>query len=176
MLWYQDLRTVNAGSSLPVAAARGAVGGLVASGAMSLALLGMYRLLPRWQRYDDPPRQITRRILRRVGLKTLVDDEPEQTLSTAIGHFGYGAAAGTLYGGLASGLEAPTLVKGILAGIAVFLVSYMGWLPAFQILPPATKMPKSRAWMMLAGHLVWGIITALLTDRLSSSKGRKPAW
>lgn len=38
----------------------------------------------------------------------------------------------------------------------VYTPSYMGWLPAFNILPPATEMPTRRSLVMIVSHLVWG--------------------
>jgi uncharacterized membrane protein YagU involved in acid resistance len=53
--------------------------------------------------------------------------------------------------------------------LLVWLVSYLGWIPAANILPPATDQPKRRNALMIAAHVVWGVslgsVFALLTDR-----------
>jgi uncharacterized membrane protein YagU involved in acid resistance len=144
----------------------GAAGGFVGSGVMAVGMDRLYRLLPRWQQYDSPPRIITRRVAQRAGLEELVDEPHEETIATGIGHFGYGAAAGALYALAAARWNAPPILKGGAAALIVWAVSYLGWLPALNILPPATEHPRRRTAVMIAGHLLWGVSTAWIAQAL----------
>jgi putative membrane protein len=97
-----------------------------------------------------------------VGLKP-VDDEHHQT-ATWTNHFAFGATAGTLYP-LVNRLPLPPLVKSILFGVGIWLVSYLGWLPVTGLLASATKQSKSRNLMMIAAHVVWGAVTGMVFRR-----------
>jgi uncharacterized membrane protein YagU involved in acid resistance len=56
----------------------------------------------------------------------------------------------------------PDLKKktGAAAGLAVWLASYMGWIPAVGNLEPATRHPARRNALMIVAHLVWGASTS----------------
>jgi uncharacterized membrane protein YagU involved in acid resistance len=60
------------------------------------------------------------------------------------------------------------LLKGSLAGMIVWGGSYLGLLPALGIIPPATKHPRRRTALMIAAHLVWGVATGVVADRIWS--------
>jgi len=55
-------------------------------------------------------------------------------------------------------------VKGIVFGLGVWAASYLAWLPALGILPPATEAPPRRNAVMIAAHIVWGAAAGLLLD------------
>jgi uncharacterized membrane protein YagU involved in acid resistance len=61
-------------------------------------------------------------------------------------------------------------VKGSLAGLAVWTGSYLGWVPALGILPPATEHPWRRNVMMIVAHLVWGMTLGAFVKGLGSEK------
>ena len=100
--------------------------GLVATAAMTIAMEAMFRFLPRHQRYPLPPRLITSRLLRRVGTPRRV--RRHKGALTMVSHFGYGAAAGALHAPI-TGLRLHPFVEGPLYGLALWAVSYLGWLP-----------------------------------------------
>jgi hypothetical protein len=52
-------------------------------------------------------------------------------------------------------------------GVAVWLLSYMGWLPAIGLFGPATRDTQGRSALMVAAHLVWGAALGGLVDRWS---------
>jgi uncharacterized membrane protein YagU involved in acid resistance len=54
----------------------------------------------------------------------------------------------------------PGKKAGAVAGTAVWLASYMGWIPAVGTLAPATRHPARRNALMIGVHLVWGASTA----------------
>ena len=95
-----------------------------------------------------------------------------QAALTLINHFGYGAAAATLYSHTEWRVPAVALVKGPIFGALVWLVSYLGLLPALGVLNPATKHPQSRNALMFVVHLVWGFFVGVFVDTLLSEKKR----
>jgi uncharacterized membrane protein YagU involved in acid resistance len=133
----------------------GAISGVVATGPMTAAMILLHRRLPSREQYPLPPREVTMKLAREAG----VDDSlspPARSAATMLSHFGYGAAAGALYAG-ALDPRSHSLAKGLLFGLLVWTVSYLGWLPAAGILRPATEHPARRNALMIAAHLVWGI-------------------
>ena len=49
---------------------------------------------------------------------------------------------------------------------------YLRLLPAVGILEPATKHPPSRNFLMIAVHLVWGLVVGVFVDTLLAEKKR----
>jgi uncharacterized membrane protein YagU involved in acid resistance len=151
----------------------GATAGLLATIPMTLAMELMRRRLPIHERGRLPPRTIAMRLTRRAG-KHAQMDERQRNAVTLVTHFGFGAAAGTLYAPLARRLgSSPLLLRGIGFGLAVWLVSYMGWLPVVGLFGPATRDAKRRTALMVAAHVVWGATLALLFDQWSAGPGRR---
>ena len=63
---------------------------------------------------------------------------------------------------------------GMAYGVAIWGISYMGWVPALGIMPPADRDRRDRQAVMLAGHLIYGTALALLiTDRLPPSPSER---
>ena len=105
--------------------------------------------LPARERYPLPPRELTDRAL-----------APPPRLApdlTLVAHFAYGAGCGAL---LAAANPRPGKIGGALAGGGIWLASYMGWIPAFGLLRPATDHPARRNLAMLGAHVAWGWSTA----------------
>jgi uncharacterized membrane protein YagU involved in acid resistance len=142
----------------------GAAAGLAATAPMSGAMLLMHRLLPEREQYPLPPREITEELAEKTGERENMSEE-ELSLATAVAHFAYGAAAGAAYAVTAQKLPVSPLVKGTVFGLAVWAGSYLGWLPALGILTPATEHPAGRNALMITAHVIWGSVTAMLTDQ-----------
>ena len=53
------------------------------------------------------------------------------------------------------------LVSGMLFAVVVWALSYLGWLPALKILPPAHEHSARRNVFMIAAHLIWGSVMGL---------------
>lgn len=117
--------------------------------AMTSAMRRLHEGLPKDERYPLTPREI-------VDSAVEVDEESARTL-TSLSHFAYGAACGAL---LAVANPRPAAREGAAAGAAIWLGSYMGWIPAVRLLKPATRHPARRNLLMIAVHLVWGTATA----------------
>jgi uncharacterized membrane protein YagU involved in acid resistance len=143
----------------------GAVAGLAATIPMTLLMVEWHRRLPREERYPLPPREIFDELIERV---TVDDDlsETQKTNFSIASHFAYGTATGALYAPLISTFNQPSLTNGALYGVGVWAVSYLGWLPAFQILRPATDHPARRVALMIAAHVVWGGTLGIFTRKL----------
>ena len=145
----------------------GGIAGLVATAPMSAVMLGLRRMLPRVEQYALPPRQITVAATRKAGFEEHLD-EPARSLLTVVAHFGYGAAAGTLYAPLSRRVPFPPVAAGITYGMAVWTASYLGFLPVLGLISPATNHPARRNALMIVAHVVWGATMALLLERLDA--------
>lgn len=143
----------------------GAVAGVAATVAMTLAMNALFRRLPAPERYPLPPRELTERTAASVGLRRRLG-EPGLKAATLASHFGFGAAAGSLYAPLLL-RRLPPMAGGVGYGLAVWTVSYLGWIPALGLLRPATRHPARRNALILAAHVVWGAALGPVADRLS---------
>src|SRR3546814_20221402 len=54
----------------------------------------------------------------------------------------------------------PRPAFGAVAGVATWVASYFGWIPAFGVLRSAETHPWRRNKLMISAHLVWGSVTA----------------
>jgi putative membrane protein len=142
----------------------GALAGFVATVPMTATMLLLHRCLRRRDRYALPPHQITGEIAKRSGAKEHVDT-PEHVAASILSHFAYGAGTGALYGPLADNLPAPPALKGMAFGLAVWAISYLGWLPATGIMNMPVEQSGRRNALMIGAHVVWGAMLGLLTER-----------
>ena len=146
----------------------GAVAGVAATVAMTVAAERLFRRLPAEERYPLPLRELTERAAEEAGIADELD-EPALQAATLASHFGFGAATGALYVPLLLHRRLPPVVSGCGYAVGVWALSYLGWVPAFALLRPATAHPSRRNALMLTVHLVWGSALGLVADRLSRS-------
>lgn len=123
----------------------GGIAGFVATMAMTSAMRRLHKRLPAGERYPLTPREIVD-----ATLAPPPAIAPDLTLAA---HFAYGAGCGAL---LAAASPRMGRVTGSIAGGGIWLASYMGWIPAFGVLKPATSHPMRRNAVMIAAHFVWG--------------------
>ncbi len=143
----------------------GTIAGLVATIPMTIFMLIMHRILPKWQRYALPPEEITKEMAERVEVRQYMDKQ--QLLGASlVSHFGYGATMGTLYATLTRRIALPPAFKGILFGLIIWAFGYLGWLPLAGFSEAATREPMRRNVLMIAAHIIWGSATGLLADVL----------
>jgi hypothetical protein len=137
----------------------GGIAGFVATMAMTAAMRRLHRRLPAKERYPLTPREIVD-----ATLAPPPSVAPDLTL---VAHFAYGAGCGALIG-----LANPRIgrIGGAAAGGAVWLTSYMGWIPALGVLEPATRHPLRRDALMFGAHLVWGWATAEAMRELADAR------
>lgn len=148
---------------------RGAAAGLMATAPMSSSMLIGWRLLPESERYHLPPRLVTEKIVQRLGLKNRI---PEQGLIglSIFSHFVYGAVFGAFYTLFEHRISMRSRLKGGVAGLALWTGSYLGWLPAMGILPPATRHPWRRNLLMIIAHVIWGVTLSETLRKLDAEK------
>ena len=147
----------------------GALAGLAATLPMTAAMNLMHRRLPRGERYPLPPRQVAMRLTEKAGVREHLDEGERKALTVA-GHFAYGAAVGALYAPLARHVPLAPPLAGATYGLAVWAVSYLGWLPATGLISPATDHPARRNALMIAAHLVWGVAAGVLVEHLEERR------
>jgi uncharacterized membrane protein YagU involved in acid resistance len=132
----------------------GGIAGFVGTMAMTAAMRRMHRRLPARERYPLTPREIVDSGARQLGAPLADAAARDVTLAA---HFAYGALVGAL---IAAMNPDPKKRTGAAAGFAVWVASYMGWIPAVGNLEPATRHPARRNALMIGAHLVWGAATA----------------
>jgi uncharacterized membrane protein YagU involved in acid resistance len=138
---------------------RGALAGTLATVPMSAVMMGAKRS---GRMGGMPPEKITANLLERSGIHPT---ETQQDVAAGVLHFGFGSAAGAVFGAVAPRRVIARVPLGMAYGAAIWGVSYMGWVPAFGIMPHAAHDRRDRQLVMLAGHLVYGTALALLVGR-----------
>ena len=142
----------------------GALAGMAGTMAMTAAMRRLHEKLPDKERYPLTPREIVDSAA--DDLSAELHNETAKDVTTAA-HFAYGAASGALLG-VANVMVGP--VAGGAAGVAVWLGSYMAWIPGAGILKPATEHPPRRNLAMIAAHVVWGVATARAMRELVAAR------
>lgn len=139
----------------------GLIGGAAGSAAMTVVMRFLHRRLPPEDRYPLPPRQVAMALAEKSGVGIPASEESRTNLTLAA-HYSYGTALGVAYSLTAPrGRWAP--LAGLPFGLAVWGGSYLGWLPAVGLHPPATEESAPRNTLMIASHLVWaGTIAAIV--------------
>lgn len=146
----------------------GAIAGTAATVPMTALMVYLHRRISPGERRMLPPKQVAGKMASDVGAEELVDREDELLATTGVTHFGYGAATGAVYATIAPYIDLPAEAKGTAIGLAVWAGSYLGWLPAAGVRPPATRRPASENGMMIAAHIVFGIALGKLTESLEN--------
>lgn len=134
--------------------------GLVATAAMTLLMLAGKRL---GLTGELPPREIVDEAAQELPPRERPSEADRQALA-GVTHFLFGAAGGALFGLATSGLRRLWVSTGLgmAYGTLVYLVSYMGWIPALEIMPPATSDRPGRQLTMLGGHWIYGLLLGVL--------------
>ena len=142
----------------------GGLAGLVATVPMTGVMAAVERgLMPTIQALA--PKQIVANTVERANIGHI--NRRTRNVASWIAHFAFGAATGAIYPLVSSRIPLPATVKGSVYGLAVWASSYLGWLPAARILPPATKQTRRRNVSLIAAHLVWGATVGVLVNRLA---------
>lgn len=95
---------------------------------MTIAMRAGYRQLEDGCKRPLPPSELIYKLRGRRVTKA-------HRTQTLLGHFIFGALAGTIYARFCP------RANGSLYGITVWAASYLGWIPAIGLLPPATRHP-----------------------------------
>lgn len=86
----------------------------------------------------------------------------EQQKGGPVVHYGFGALAGAVYGGLAEVAPAVTSGIGTAFGSALFASADLVAVPAFRLSPPLSEFPAKTLVTPFAAHLVYGATTELV--------------
>ena len=149
------------GRSRATAAGQGALAGGVATVAMSGVMLAGGRLVGR-----QPPEAIVDAAVARTTGSPPPRDVTK--LLAAAAHLGFGAALGAVYALL------PRRVPGPAVALAVWALSYEGWVPALGALPPASQDRAGRPAVMIAAHVVQGTVMQALAPEPVTPTRRRP--
>jgi hypothetical protein len=132
----------------------GLLGGLAGTAAMTVAMKAMHRRLPARDRHPLPPRHVAMALAEKSGAGPPADEDDRRALTLAL-HYGYGIGMGAVYSLVAPRTPWAPLVAGLPFGLALWGGSYLGWLPAVGLHPPATAESAPRNSLMIAAHVVW---------------------
>lgn len=138
----------------------GAVGGALATAAMSVVMVGGGKA---GLMGDQPPKRIVRAVL--PGGKRR--SKPGEGVLGAVAHFGFGSGFGALFGLLSRGRPVP-VSYGVAYALAIWLGSYAGWVPRLTTIPSITRDYPGRPVVMGSGHLVYGATLAVLLNGLAA--------
>lgn len=146
------------------AIAKGSLAGTVGTVVMSAVMLfarraGLVKELP--------PERITASLLNALGLHER--GERTQDALAALLHMVFGATGGALFALLHRWLRVPIApaAQGVIYGGLVWLVNYMGWVPALGIMPtPAHDEPR-RPMVMVIAHCIYGGVLGAIVGQTS---------
>jgi hypothetical protein len=113
---------------------------------------------------EQSPKRLVRVAARRLGLPARRRGTGT-LLSYTAAHLAFGAGCGTVYSVLTRRSSA---ARGAAFGLAVWAVSYAGWVPALRFMPPPTRDVPRRAWTTMTAHLVYGMALGAGLDRMRS--------
>lgn len=145
------------------AVVEGAVAGAVATGAMSIPMLIAQR---QGSMGTQPPERVVEEAEGETG-STL--SEREENLAASLAHLGFGMGCGAAFALLhrAVRLPVPTVVQATGFALAVWALSYRGWIPRLGVLPPPERDRSDRQRTMVAVHVVFGAVLGAVEHRLA---------
>lgn len=131
---------------------------------MTLVMTALHRTLPQESSRELPPRVITENA---VGPAMNALKEEDRDNVSLLAHFGFGATAGAGYVAFAGKTTLPYPVEGALYGLAIWGGAYLGLMPASGLYRSAMDDTKSRNFLMVSAHVVWGAALGLLWSKLA---------
>ncbi|MET8159298.1 hypothetical protein ABZT47_23255 [Sphaerisporangium sp. NPDC005289] len=143
---------------------KGAVSGTIATAAHTVVMMTGSRAGRSWK---PPPKHIVRAVL--PGSKHR-PKHGENVLAT-VAHVGFGAAAGGLFA-IPFRRRRPRVAEGMAYGLAIWLVSYQGWVPGLGAMPPAHRDRPDRQAVLAAAHVTYGAALVLALNALRRDEGR----
>ena len=151
---------------------RGGLAGFLATAPMSVWML-LGRRMMSWRSQEAlPPAQITQELLRTIEADDNLTRSQESTLAV-VNHFAYGSAMGAVYAPLMRPESAAlAIATGAAFGLAVWTVSYCGWLPVAGLYRPPHEDTAERTGLMIGAHLIWGGVTGLIVHSLDQQDER----
>jgi len=145
---------------------RGALAGTLATLAHT-AVMGI--AAQRGNLGEPPPKKITRAAMEAVAPE-FADSAPALNLATVAMHVGFGVAMGALYAVLHPRRHDVSVRSGLAFGTAVWASSYLGWVPALEIMPMPQHDRRGRLTAMLGAHWAYGGTLALALRSLHRAR------
>ena len=141
----------------------GAASGVAATVAMSALMVGAREA---GLMNELPPHHIADAAIERTPAAREADGDDRRRFGWLL-HFGFGAAIGAAYAVLRNRIRTPggPIVHGAGFALGVWAVSYLGWIPALGLMPPATDDEPGRPPTMIASHLVFGALLGTMVER-----------
>lgn len=139
------------------------VRGMAAGGAATLVMSGVMLVSKSLGSMGTlPPRKITDATL--DALKVRRSRKQSRRLAT-VAHFAYGVGCGALFAAFEPRVRPPLApaASGALFGIAVWALSYVGWVPALGIMPPPRRDRPGRQPALVLAHVAYGGVLGALT-------------
>ena len=152
----------------PAAPLKGALAGLTGTVAMTLALRRVLpRVLPRRARRPFLPATVTQGLERKLTGRRRLSDHQRRGVTVPM-HYAFGAGAGLGYGLLrAAAHRTPPALLGSAWGLAIWITSYQGWIPALGLARAESERRPAQRVVPVLSHLVFGIATAYAFEALS---------
>ncbi|RYZ50589.1 MAG: DUF1440 domain-containing protein [Proteobacteria bacterium] len=116
-----------------------------------------------------PMEEVGDGVAAKLEIKDKMTQDDQDTFNW-ISHFGFGAVTGGIYGLIAGDPTKHSVAKGIGFGMAVWATSYVGVLPALDIMREPEDEPDHKIASEVVSHVVWGAALGLLTKALKSRK------
>ena len=143
----------------------GLIAGSLATIPMTITMTALHHWLPSTAQQPLPPRQITEHLVAAAGGAAAVRAAPLRAL-TLLNHLGFGASMGVVYQVSARRLPLPAALRGVGFALAVWSLSYQGWVPLLRLAPAASDDAPPRTALMIVAHLVYGATLGLAAERL----------
>ena len=142
--------------------ARGALSGLAATVPMTAVIVaGRATGLMG----TPPPVEITENAAEQAG-EDPDRQSPEFQAAWLAAHIGYGAACGVVFSAIRPVLPRSDLAAGLMFGMAVWGVSYIGLMPSLNLYPSPEADSNQRQVVMVAAHAVFGAALASIDSYL----------
>jgi uncharacterized membrane protein YagU involved in acid resistance len=93
-------------------------------------------------------------LVEKSGLEPPRRERDRKTL-TKVTHYAFGIGMGAVFPMIVPRTRWAAIAAALPFGLAVWGGSYLGWLPATGLHPPATEESAQRNALMIAAHFVW---------------------
>jgi hypothetical protein len=119
------------------------------------------------------PQVIEESLAHRLGARSSSPPERHHVADQLL-HLAYGSAQGAVYGLLPSRLRGSVGVGGALFGALVWAVNGATVIPLLGATRPIWRLRATENLVSLGAHVVYGVVTALLTDELARQRHHRP--
>jgi uncharacterized membrane protein YagU involved in acid resistance len=140
----------------------GALAGGLATICMSLFMYGSKKL---GIQGEHPPKRIMESAFAAAGAEEPRQHKLKLNAAAAAAHIGFGVVSGAAFALLQPKHSSKKLqiLEGMGYGLLIWAVSYKGWVPKLNIMPPPERDRPGRVKSMIAAHMVYGSVLASLT-------------